>query len=117
MIQRDDSHERRAVDGERRAADRRAARRHQVRLQVQLDTGEGVTRDFSLAGLYLLTPRPLELGEEIELKVAVPDRESPDPHWLRCQGNVVRVEPTDNGLVGAGVAFAPECLSLLQAVC
>jgi len=98
---------------EQTSQERRAYRRHRVRLEVQLDSGEGVTRDFSLAGLYLFTPKPLAVGERLELTVAVPDHEHSRAHWVRCRGSVVRVDHTDNGTVGAGVALSPESLGVL----
>jgi hypothetical protein len=90
--------------------ERRSTVRHKVALAVEMETGAGVTRDFSRGGLYLLTRRPLAVGQVLQLRVAVPDRGRSTSFRLACSGLVVRVEET-RGTVGAGITLAEESMS------
>lgn len=93
--------------------ERRSATRRRVRLQVQTEKGTGVTRDFSLSGLYLVTDSTLSVGESISLRVALPDPDHSRTLWVACRGNVVRVERIEDG-VGAAVALESGSLAPLQ---
>lgn len=98
---------------DRHIPERRAAVRHKVSLAVETDRAAGLTRDFSLSGLYLLTDSPVSLGECLHLRVAVPDRGAPGPHWLAGIGSVVRVERA-GATVGVAIALEDEGLQLLR---
>ncbi len=93
-------------------SDRRSARRRNVSLKVVLDQADAVTRDFSLSGLYLQTNRPVSMGENLLLRLALPDPGNPECHWVTCSGTVVRVEAGDGG-VGAAIRLEMSTLGLL----
>ena len=94
--------------------ERRSALRHNVLLAVETDQGTGITRDFSLSGLYLMTNSRLAPGDKVRLRVALPDPDQTNIHWFACQGCVVRVQ--DEGEhVGLGIAIHEEGLLPLHA--
>jgi len=68
--------------------------RHQSELQ-------GQTRDVSYRGLYFLSDAKFEPGSEIDFVLTLPQQVSANGDVsIRCQGQIIRVEPTDNGRVG-----------------
>ena len=95
-------------------SERRSAKRHNVLLSVETDKGAGVTRDFSLSGLYLMTKSRLALGDTLRLRVALPDPEQANVHWFACSGQVVRVQD-EGDAVGLGIAIHEEGLLPLHA--
>jgi PilZ domain len=95
-------------------ADRREARRFTMSLPLrvlpreaqghELDTN---TRDVSYRGLYFLANSNFEVGGEIEFVITLPQQVTRlgDVN-IRCLGEVVRIEPTDNGRVGIAAKIA-----------
>ena len=71
---------------------KRGAVRTKVEVPVVLEDGVGITRDISVTGIYLKTPRTYVPGDRVkftlELEYAVPD----GPMRFTCVGQVVRVE-------------------------
>jgi len=65
------------------------------------------TRDVSYRGLYFLADANFEIGGEIEFVIILPQQvtQSGDVN-IRCLGEVVRVEPTENGRVGIAAKIA-----------
>jgi hypothetical protein len=59
------------------------------------------TRDLSYRGLYFLADANFKIGSEIDFVITLPEQvtQSGDVN-IRCQGQIVRVEPGDNGRVG-----------------
>lgn len=53
--------------------------------------GAGGVRNLSSSGILFTSPEPLEVGEEIEIRVADPG-EDPEARSLRVRGRVVRLE-------------------------
>ena len=89
-------------------ADRREARRFTMSLPMRVLplAAEGQelsvqTRDVSYRGLYFLAEAKLKIGSEIDFVITLPEQvtQSGDVK-IRCQGQIVRVEPTENGRVG-----------------
>lgn len=89
-------------------ADRREARRFNMTLPLRVlphDSNGSVftaqTRDVSYQGLYFLTENNLEIGNEIEFVITLPQQvtQSSDVN-IRCLGHIVRVEPDGNGRTG-----------------
>ena len=89
-------------------AERREARRFTMSLPMRVlpreDTGREVdasTRDVSYRGLYFLTDADFKVGSEIEFVITLPQQvtRSGDVN-IRCLGEVVRIEPTENGKAG-----------------
>ncbi len=82
-------------------AERRRAERFNGVIPIELEEGRGVTRDFSIEGVYFVTDRLLDVGEQVDFTMHL---NHIDPVWpvrLRCRGEVVRVE---RGLEMTGVA-------------
>ncbi|HTF24403.1 MAG TPA: PilZ domain-containing protein [Candidatus Limnocylindria bacterium] len=92
------------VDG----AERREARRFTMSLPMRVFPRESKgremdahTRDVSYRGLYFLTDAHFQVGSEIEFVITLPQQvtHSGDVN-IRCLGEVVRIEPTENGRAG-----------------
>jgi PilZ domain-containing protein len=95
-------------------AERREARRFTMSLPVRVLPREtkgrelnASTRDVSYRGLYFLAEANFEIGREIEFVITLPQQvtQSGDVN-IRCQGTVVRVEPSENGRVGIAAKIA-----------
>jgi hypothetical protein len=89
-------------------ADRREARRFTMSLPMRVQPRESEsreisahTRDLSYRGLYFLADANFKIGSEIDFVITLPEQvtQSGDVN-IRCQGQIVRVEPTENGRVG-----------------
>jgi hypothetical protein len=95
-------------------ADRREARRFTMSLPMRVLPRESKgheldahTRDVSYRGLYFLADANFEIGSEIEFVITLPQQvtQSGDVN-IRCLGEVVRIEPTENGRVGIAAKIA-----------
>src|SRR5262252_5933646 len=88
-------------------SDRREARRFVMTLPVRVlahDTKspelKAHTRDVSYRGLYFLTEASFADGTEIDFIITLPHQMiSAGDVNIRCHGQVVRVEPSDNGKI------------------
>ena len=60
-------------------AEKRAAARHRGKLPVTLEGAKGITRDFSVAGIYFATDRAFSPGQPIEFSILL---EYADPKAL-----------------------------------
>lgn len=89
-------------------ADRREARRFNMTLPMRVlgrdaQSPEFIahTRDVSYRGLYFLAEAEFKLGVPIEFVITLPEQvtRSADVN-IRCHGQIVRVEPTNNGKTG-----------------
>lgn len=89
-------------------ADRREARRFNMTLPLRVLPHEphgheftAQTRDVSYRGLYFLAESNFDIGSEIEFVITLPEHatQSNDVN-IRCQGQIVRVEPISNGRLG-----------------
>ena len=95
-------------------AERREARRFTMSLPMRVLPREAKgrevdasTRDVSYRGLYFLANSNFEVGGEIEFVITLPQQVTRlgDVN-IRCLGEVVRIEPTDNGRVGIAAKIA-----------
>jgi hypothetical protein len=95
-------------------ADRREARRFTMNLPMRVLPREAKgheldahTRDVSYRGLYFLADSKFEIGSEIDFVITLPQQvtQSGDVN-IRCLGEVVRIEPTENGRVGIAAKIA-----------
>jgi PilZ domain len=95
-------------------ADRREARRFTMSLPMRVLPREAKgreldahTRDVSYRGLYFLADANFDVGSEIEFVITLPQQvtQSGDVN-IRCLGEVVRIEPTENGRVGIAAKIA-----------
>ena len=98
------------VDG----AERREARRFTMSLPMRVFSRESKgremdahTRDVSYRGLYFLADANFQVGSEIEFVITLPQQvtQSGDVN-IRCLGEVVRIEPTENGRAGIAAKIA-----------
>jgi hypothetical protein len=89
-------------------ADRREARRFNMTLPMKvlsLDSNshelKAYTRDVSYRGLYFLAESEFKLGSSIDFIITLPEQvtRSGDVN-IRCHGQVVRTESTQNGKMG-----------------
>jgi PilZ domain len=89
-------------------AERREARRFTMTLPLRVFPHEesgtelkAQTRDVSYRGLYFLAEVKFDVGSAIEFVITLPEQvtQSGDVN-IRCHGQIVRVEPSDNGHVG-----------------
>jgi PilZ domain len=89
-------------------SERREARRFNMTLPLRVlprnSKGSELaahTRDVSYRGLYFLADGKFDIGGEIDFVITLPEQvtQSGDVN-IRCQGQIVRVEPTENGRVG-----------------
>lgn len=89
-------------------AERREARRFTMTLPLRVFPRESSgrelaahTRDVSYRGLYFLSDAKFSVGSSIDFVITLPEQvtQSGDVR-IRCQGQVVRVEPSDNGNMG-----------------
>jgi hypothetical protein len=89
-------------------SDRRGARRFLMSLPVRLVARDAKspelraqTRDVSYQGLYFLAEANIEKGSEIDFVLTLPQRMLPAGDVdIRCHGQVVRVEASENGKTG-----------------
>ncbi len=89
-------------------ADRREARRFNMTLPLRVlphephgHTFEAQTRDVSYRGLYFLAEKNFDIGSEIEFVITLPQQATQSNEVnIRCLGQIVRVEPTNNGRMG-----------------
>lgn len=81
----------------------RASRRFPLRIAVALDDVSGITRDVSASGLYFETEEIFLSSKRLDFELLLP-RPSGAMLRLRCQGEVVRVEPGETN-VGIAVRF------------
>jgi len=101
-------------------AERREARRFAMSLPMRVLAHNGHpreihanTRDVSYRGLYFLSEAKFEVGHEIEFVLTLPKKVSPSGEVdIRCRGQVIRVETTNNGTSGVAARieryeFAP----------
>jgi hypothetical protein len=95
-------------------ADRREARRFTMSLPMRVLPREAKgheldaqTRDVSYRGLYFLADANFDVGSEIEFVITLPQQvtQSGDVN-IRCLGEIVRIEPTENGRVGIAAKIA-----------
>ncbi|QXE92395.1 PilZ domain-containing protein [Geomonas subterranea] len=73
------------------------AERNSVRFKgeipLEIKHGTGITRDFSSCGLYFFTDQQICLGETLELVMLLEHQNLGQMVRLRCEADVVRVEP------------------------
>jgi PilZ domain len=95
-------------------ADRREARRFTMSLPMRVLPPEGrekelsvQTRDVSYRGLYFLADSKFEIGSQIDFVITLPEQitQSGDVN-IRCQGKIVRVEPSEDGRIGIAAKIA-----------
>jgi hypothetical protein len=77
-------------------------------LPISINGVQGVTRDISTSGLFVVQSRQHEMGSRIDFCV---DLDTPGGKLkLCCEGEVVRVEEVD-GRVGIGVKILSQVIS------
>lgn len=74
-------------------------------LPVELEEGTGITRDLSLSGIFFETEQPFSPKEPISFTLVFEGRSWRRSIRLECEGQVVRVEPS-NGKVGIAATIS-----------
>jgi len=83
--------------------ERREAARLEVRLPMELERGNGWTRDVSASGVYFETDESFTPGAPIRFSLFL-KHAFPSPFRLECTGQIVRVERRE-GRVGVAAAI------------
>jgi hypothetical protein len=84
--------------------EQRRDKRHQGKLPVHLESGNGITRDFSVSGVFFETDRSFSPGQKIEFTLVLEHIDPERPVHLKCSGEILRVE--ENGQkIGVAVAI------------
>ena len=78
--------------------------RFKGKIPLEVKHGTGLTRDFSTSGLYFFTDQPVSMGETLELVMLLDHQNQGERVRLRCQADVVRIEP-DLDKLGVAVAI------------
>lgn len=87
--------------------ERRQAERFVATMPVSIDGAEGTTRDLSARGLSFVADHPYEPGARIE--VVIEYLLDGHNYPLRCEAEVVRVEPAEGGFrIGARLLPQPQ---------
>jgi len=73
--------------------------RHQGKLPISLKSGEGITRDFNVSGIYFETDRAFSPGQCIEFSIVLKHADPDHPVRMNCVGEIVRVEES-GGMIG-----------------
>src|SRR5262252_4621300 len=89
-------------------SERREARRFNMNLPMRVLPREAKghelnaqTRDLSYQGLYFLAEADFQVGNEIDFVITLPQKvPQPGDGQSRCQGKIVRIDPTENGRMG-----------------
>jgi hypothetical protein len=92
-------------------AERREARRFTMTLPLQVLSGKQSevrteTRDVSYRGLYFFSEKPFRAGSPIEFVITLPEDVTGGDVKIRCQGEIVRIDPGANGRVGVAAKIA-----------
>lgn len=75
----------------------RTGRRFPLRLPIRVAGKDGVTKNVSAAGVYVMVDPDLEVGSDVEFELVLPADAvggAADVH-VKCKGHVVRVEGAD----------------------
>ncbi|MGZ5052387.1 MAG: PilZ domain-containing protein [Methylobacter sp.] len=76
--------------------EKRKAERYPSSYLVDLEPGTGVTRNLSTTGVCFTTDKAIE--PNVMLRCFIPvHRPGKIPRRLRCEGRVVRANPSENG--------------------
>ena len=84
-------------------SEKRKSVRYKGEISLEVKEGTGLTRDFSTNGIYFVTDQDMSVGERLEVVMLLEHTGLARLWRLRCEGEVLRVEPTVDKI---GVAFA-----------
>jgi hypothetical protein len=66
--------------------------RYNGNILVELESGKGITRDFSGSGIFFQTDRSFSPGQHIEFTLVLEHIDPERPVRVKCLGEIVRVE-------------------------
>ena len=75
-----------------KVSEQRRAPRHSGKLPVELESGKGLTRDFSDSGIFFETEKSFTPGQPIEFTIVLEHIDPERPVRLKCKGKIIRVE-------------------------
>jgi hypothetical protein len=73
--------------------DTRRHERYPLTLHIELAHGRALTRNVSAHGIYFVTDQPHSPGAPIEFTLVLAELSPSVPCRLRCNGEILRVEP------------------------
>jgi hypothetical protein len=73
-------------------SENRRSYRHTGKLPLEFDSGKGVTKDYSGSGVFFETDKSFSPGQKIEFSIYLQDISADLPRYMRCSGEIVRVE-------------------------
>ena len=73
-------------------SEQRREPRHSGKMPVELESGKGLTRDFSGSGIFFETEKSFSLGQSIEFTIVLEYIDPGHPVRLKCRGKIVRIE-------------------------
>jgi hypothetical protein len=74
-----------------KGTEKRKEARYSGMLPVELESGKGITRDFSVSGIFFKTDRSFSLGQPIEFTLVLEYIDPKRPVRVKCLGEIVRV--------------------------
>jgi len=75
-----------------RESERRREYRHKGKVPMELESGKGITRDFSVSGVFFETDRSFSPGQPIEFTLTLEHIDPERPVSLKCRGKIIRIE-------------------------
>lgn len=87
--------------------------RHKGSLPIELETGKGLTRDFSGSGVFFETDRSLASGQPIEFTIILNHIDPDHPVRLKCLGKIVRTEES-GPKIGVAAAITSYTIEQIQ---
>jgi hypothetical protein len=75
-----------------KGSEERKEPRYSGNILVELESGKGITRDFSGEGIFFETDRSFSLGQPIEFTLVLEHIDPERPVRVKCLGEIVRVE-------------------------
>jgi hypothetical protein len=87
------------------SGNRRRAMRHKGALPVEMEGGQGITRNFSCSGIFFETDKAFSPGETIEFTIVLEHLDTGGPVRMHYQGEIVRVEEM-GGKIGVAAAIS-----------
>lgn len=79
-------------------SEQRREPRHQGKLPVKFESGEGITLDFSGSGIFFETDHSFSPGQSIEFTIVMKYFDPEHPVRVKCRGEIVRVEESGQNI-------------------
>jgi hypothetical protein len=97
-----------------KGSEQRQEPRHTGKLPVEIESGKGITRDFSGSGVFFETDRSFTPGQPIEFALVLKHIDPERTVRLKCRGKIVRIEESGQKIGVAAVINSYTFDDLLQ---